>query len=227
VLLLDRLVNPVVVTFPPAFVQGCRISDLHPSAPYLSKSLPTNLFMIIGFQISSYAQIVNQGLTVFPEHVTPNLAPLHLVPDSSSLTLECQVCLRTCQVARKLKKIVNCGFGMLEIVISMQCNCPESDYLVNWSFRRACSTCWTSLRMCNLWKLKYFRWWARHAALRMVSVILVAATSRHHHWTRQRWLLKPRWCAKFFYTCSSNRGSRSHMEIELMAKVKWPSTSTS
>jgi hypothetical protein len=47
--------------------------------------------MIIGFQISSYAQIVNVGLTVFLEHVTPNLAPLHLVPESSSLTLECQV----------------------------------------------------------------------------------------------------------------------------------------
>jgi hypothetical protein len=47
--------------------------------------------MIIGFQISSYAQIVNLGLVVFPEHITPNLAPLHLVPDSSSLTLECQV----------------------------------------------------------------------------------------------------------------------------------------
>jgi hypothetical protein len=47
--------------------------------------------MIISFQISSYAQIVNLGLAVFPEHVTPNLAPLHLVPESSSLTLECQV----------------------------------------------------------------------------------------------------------------------------------------
>jgi hypothetical protein len=47
--------------------------------------------MIIVFQISSYAQIVNLGLAVFPEHVTLNLAPLHLVPDSSSLTLECQV----------------------------------------------------------------------------------------------------------------------------------------
>jgi hypothetical protein len=43
------------------------------------------------FQISSYAQIVNLGLAVFPEHVTPNLAPLHLVPDSSSLTLDYQV----------------------------------------------------------------------------------------------------------------------------------------
>jgi hypothetical protein len=47
--------------------------------------------MIIVFQISSYAQIVNLGLAVFPEHVTLNLAPLHLVPDSSSLTLEFQV----------------------------------------------------------------------------------------------------------------------------------------
>jgi hypothetical protein len=49
----------------------------------------------------------------------------------------------------------------LEIVNSMQCKRLESSYLVNLSFRRTCSTCWTSLRMCNLWKLEFFRWWAR------------------------------------------------------------------
>jgi hypothetical protein len=90
-MLLDHLVDPVVVTSSQTFLQSCRIGDLHPSAPYLSKSLWRNLFMIIGFQILSYAQIVNLGLAVFPEHVTPNLAPLHLFPDSSCLTLECQV----------------------------------------------------------------------------------------------------------------------------------------
>jgi hypothetical protein len=50
-----------------------------------------DLFTIIGFQISSYAEIVNLGLAVFLEHVTPNLAPLHLVADSSSLTFDYQV----------------------------------------------------------------------------------------------------------------------------------------
>jgi hypothetical protein len=110
--LLDRLVDPVVVTFSQTFLQSCRISDLHPSAPDLSKSLPRNLFMIIGFQISSYAQIVNLGLAVFPEHVTLNLAPLHLVPDSSSLTLEYQVLslnLPSCQ--KILNFFWNFGFG--------------------------------------------------------------------------------------------------------------------
>jgi hypothetical protein len=89
--LLNRLVDPVVATSSQTFLQSCRIGDLHPSAPYLPKSLLRDLFTIIGFQISSYAQIVNLGLAVFPEHVTPNLAPLRLVPDSSSLTLEYEV----------------------------------------------------------------------------------------------------------------------------------------
>jgi hypothetical protein len=98
--------------------------------------------MIIGFQISSYAQIVNLGLAVFPEHDTPNLAPLHLVPDSSSLTLQCQVWSHEpTELPKNFEHFGNFGFGMLEIVISMQCNCLESGYLVNLSFRRTCSTC--------------------------------------------------------------------------------------
>jgi hypothetical protein len=60
--------------------------------------------MIIGFQISSYAQIANLGLTVLPEHVTPSFAPLHLVPNSSSLTLDCQVWSHE---PTELPKIVN------------------------------------------------------------------------------------------------------------------------
>jgi hypothetical protein len=157
-----------------------------PSAPYLSKSLLRDLCTIIGFHISCYAQILNLGLAVFPKHVTPNLAPLHFVPDSSSLTLDYLVWFHEpTELPEKFEHFGNFGFGMLEIVISMQCNCLESDYLVNLSFRPTCSTCWTSLRMCNLWKLEFFRWWARHAALRMVSVILVAATSRHHRRTQQ------------------------------------------
>jgi hypothetical protein len=184
--LLDRLVDPVVVTSSQTFLQSCRIGDLHPSAPYPSKSMSRNLFTIIGFQISSYAQIVNLGLAIFPERVTQNLAPLHLVPDSSSLTLECQVWSHEpTEFLENFEHFRNFGFGMLEIVISMQCNCLESSYLVNLSFCHTCSTCWTSLRMCNLWKLDFFRWWARDAALRMVSVILVAASSRHHRRTRQ------------------------------------------
>jgi hypothetical protein len=98
--------------------------------------------MIIGFQIPSYAQIVNLGLVVFPEHVTPNHASLHLVPDSSSLTLECQV------LSPELAKLPgngehfgNFGLGILEIVISLQRNCLEFNYLVNLSFCRTCCTC--------------------------------------------------------------------------------------
>jgi hypothetical protein len=140
--LLDRLVDPVVATSSQTFLQSCRIGDLHPSAPYLSKSLLRNLFTIIGFQISSYAQIVNLGLAVFPEHVTPNLAPLHFVPDSSSLTLECQVWSHGhSKLPTNGEHFRNFGFGMLEIVISMQCNCLEFGYLANLSFRRTCSTC--------------------------------------------------------------------------------------
>jgi hypothetical protein len=89
--LLNRLVDPVVVTSSQTFLQSFCIGDLHPGAPYLFKSLSRNPFMIIGFQISSFSQIVNLGLAVFPEHVTPNLAPLRLVPDSSSFTLDYQV----------------------------------------------------------------------------------------------------------------------------------------
>jgi hypothetical protein len=184
--LLDRLVDPVVVTSSQTFLQSFRNSDLHPSAPNLSNSFSRSICTIIGFQISSYAQIVTLSLVVFPEHITPNLAPLHLVPDSSSLTLDYQVwSYEPTELPKKFEHFGNFGFGMLEIVNSMQCNCLESSYLVNLCFRHTCSTCWRSLRMCNLWKLKFFRWWARHAALRMVSVILVAATSRHHHQTRQ------------------------------------------
>jgi hypothetical protein len=98
--------------------------------------------MIIGFQLSSYAQIVNIGLAIFPEHVTPNLAPLHLVPDSSSLTLECQVWSHEhTELPGKGEHLENFGFGNVGNVISMQGNCLESDYLVNLSFRRTRSTC--------------------------------------------------------------------------------------
>jgi hypothetical protein len=98
--------------------------------------------MIIGFQISSYAQIVNLGLAVFPEHVIPNLAPLHFVPDSSSLTFDYQVWSHEpTELPENFEHFGNFGFGMLEIVISMQCNFLESSYLVNLSFRRTCSTC--------------------------------------------------------------------------------------
>jgi hypothetical protein len=89
--LLDRLVDPVVVTSSQTFLQSFCIGDLHPSAPNLSKSLSRSICTVIGFQISSYAQIVNLGLAVFPEHITPSLAPLRLVPDSSSFTLDYQV----------------------------------------------------------------------------------------------------------------------------------------
>jgi hypothetical protein len=140
--LLNRLVDPVVMTSSQTVLQSFRIGDLHPSAPYLSKSLSRNLCTIICSQISSYAQIVNLGLAVFPEHITPNLAPLRLVPDSSSLTLECQVWSHEpTELPGKGEHFGNFGFGMLEIVISMQCNCLESGYLVNLSFRRICSTC--------------------------------------------------------------------------------------
>jgi hypothetical protein len=77
-----------------------------------------DLFTIIGFQISSYAPIVNLGLAVFPEHVTPNLAPLHFVPDSSSLTLDYPVWSHEpTELPENFSG--NFGFGMLEIVISM------------------------------------------------------------------------------------------------------------
>jgi hypothetical protein len=98
--------------------------------------------MIIVSQISSYAQVVNLGLAVFPEHVTPNLALLNFVPDSSSLTLDYQVWSHEpTELPEKFEHFGNFGFGMLEIVNSMQCNCLESSYLVNLSFRRTCSTC--------------------------------------------------------------------------------------
>jgi hypothetical protein len=72
--------------------------------------------MIIGFQISSYAQIVNLGLVVFPEHVTPNLAPLHLVPNSSSLTLNCQVWSHEpTKLPGNGEHFGNFGFGILEL----------------------------------------------------------------------------------------------------------------
>jgi hypothetical protein len=139
--LLDHLVDPAVVTSYQTFLQSFRIGDLHPSAPYLSKSMLRNLFTILGSQISSYAQIVNLGLAVFPEHVTPNLAPLHL-PDSSSLTLDYQVWSHEpTELPENFEHFGNFGFGMLEIVISMQCNCLESSYSVNLSFRRTCSSC--------------------------------------------------------------------------------------
>jgi hypothetical protein len=122
----------------------CRVSAgvIYTECPYLSKSLLRDLFTIIGFQISSYALIVNLGLVVLPEHITPNLAPLHLVPDSSSLTLDYQVWSHEpIELPEKFEHFGNFSFGILEIVISMQCNCLESDYLVNLSFRRTCSTC--------------------------------------------------------------------------------------
>jgi hypothetical protein len=140
--LLNRLVDPVVVTSSQTFRQSFSNSDLHPSAPNLSKSLSRSFCTIIGFQISSFAQIVNIGLAVFPEHVFPNLAPLHLVPDSPSLTLDYQVwSYEPTELPEKFEHFGNFGFGMLEIVNSMQCNCLESSYLVNLSFRRTCSTC--------------------------------------------------------------------------------------
>jgi hypothetical protein len=140
--LLDSLVDLVVVTSSQTFLQSFCIGDLHPSAPNLSKSLLRSICTIIGFQISSYAQIVNLGLAVFPEHVTPNLAPLCLAPDSPSLTLDYQVwSYEPTELPEKFEHFGNFGFGMLEIVNSMQCNCPESSYLVNLSFCRTCSTC--------------------------------------------------------------------------------------
>jgi hypothetical protein len=132
----------MVVAFSQTLLQSFCVGDLHPSAPYLSKSLPRNLFLIIGFQISSYAQTVNLGLAVFLEHVTSNLAPLHFVPDSSSLSLDYQVWSHEpIKLPEKCEHFGNFGFGILEVVISMQCNCLESDYLVNLSFRHTCSTC--------------------------------------------------------------------------------------
>jgi hypothetical protein len=140
--LLDRLVDPVVVTSPQTFLQSFCTGDLPPSAPNLSKSLLRSICTIVGFQISSYAQIVNLVLAVFPEHVTPNLAPLRLVPDSSSLTFDYQVWSHEpTELPEKFEHFGNFGFGMLEIVISMQCNGLESSYLVNLSFRHTCSTC--------------------------------------------------------------------------------------
>jgi hypothetical protein len=92
--------------------------------------------------MSSYAHIVNLGLAVFPEYVTPNLAPLHFVTDSSSLTLDYQVWSHEpTELSENFEHFKNFGFGMLEIVISMQCDCLGSDYLVKLSFRRTCSTC--------------------------------------------------------------------------------------
>jgi hypothetical protein len=76
--------------------------------------------MITGFRISSYAQIVNLGLVVFTEHITPNLAPLHFVPDSSSLTLDYQVWSHEpTKLPKNFEHFGNFGFGMLEMVISM------------------------------------------------------------------------------------------------------------
>jgi hypothetical protein len=121
--LLNRLVDPVVVTSSQTFLQSFCNSDLHPSAPNLSNSLSRSICTIIGFQISSYAQIVNIGFAVFTEHVTPNLAPLHLVPDSSSFTLDYQVwSYAPTELPEKFEHFGNFGFGMLEIVNSMQCN---------------------------------------------------------------------------------------------------------
>jgi hypothetical protein len=140
--LLDRLVDPVVVTSSKTFLQSFRNSDLHPSAPNLSKSLSRSICTIIGVQISSYAQIVNLDLVIFPEHCIPNLAPLHFVPDSSSLTFDYQVwSYEPTELPEKFEHFGNFGFKMLEIDDSMQCNCLESSYLVNLSFRRTCSTC--------------------------------------------------------------------------------------
>jgi hypothetical protein len=72
--------------------------------------------MFIGFQISSYAQIVNLGLAVFPEHVTPYLAPLHFVPDSSSLTLDYKVWSHEpTKLPENCEHFGNFGFGILEL----------------------------------------------------------------------------------------------------------------
>jgi hypothetical protein len=129
--LLNRLVDLVVVTSSQTFLQSFRIGDLHPSAPYLSKSLSRNLCTIIGSQISSYAQIVNLGLAVFPEHITPNLAPLCLVPDSSSLTLECQVGLMNLPSCRKIVNIS--GTLVLECwKLSFRCGATVSSLTI-WS----------------------------------------------------------------------------------------------
>jgi hypothetical protein len=85
--------------------------------------------MIIGFQISSYAQIVNLGLPVFPEHVTPNLAPLHLVPDSSSLTLEGQVL--SPELAKLPENFENfLGSLVLEVEIVIRCSATVSSLTI-------------------------------------------------------------------------------------------------
>jgi hypothetical protein len=87
--------------------------------------------MIIGFQISSYAQIENLGLAVFPEHVTPNPEPLHFVPDSSSLTLECQVGLTNIPSCHEMVNIsetlVSEGWKL-----SFQCSATVSSIVI-WS----------------------------------------------------------------------------------------------
>jgi hypothetical protein len=72
--------------------------------------------MIIGLQISSYAQIVNLGLAVFPEHITPSFTPLHVVPNSSSLTLDCQFWSHEpTNLPGNGEHFGNLSFGILEI----------------------------------------------------------------------------------------------------------------
>jgi hypothetical protein len=140
--LLNRLVDPVVVTSSQTFLQNFCIVIYTQVLPIYPNSLSRSICTIIGFQISSFAQLVNLDLAVFPEHVIPNLAPLHLVPNSSSFTLDYQVWSHEpTELSEKFEHFGNFGFGMLEIVNSMQCNCLKSSYLVNLSFRRTCSTC--------------------------------------------------------------------------------------
>jgi hypothetical protein len=129
--LLNRLVDPVVVTCSQTFLQSFRNSDLHPSAPILSKSLSRSICTIIGFQISSCAQIVNLDLVVFPEHVIPNLAPLHFVPDTSSLTLDYQVwSYEPTELPEKFEHFGNVGFRMWKL--SIRCSATVSSLAI-WS----------------------------------------------------------------------------------------------
>jgi hypothetical protein len=65
--------------------------------------------MILGFQMSSYAQIVNLGLAVFPEHVTSNLASLFLTHPVWSH--------EPTELPENFEHFGNFGFGMLKIVI--------------------------------------------------------------------------------------------------------------
>jgi hypothetical protein len=101
------------------------------------------------FQIWSYAQIVYLGLVVF--RIT-SLRILHLwtlVLPNLAQPLNAKFCLTNWPSCQKNWKFWELWFLHFEILILMQCDYLESEYLVNLSFYRTCSTCWTSLRICD------------------------------------------------------------------------------